>query len=182
MNGAQPIRYASGQLQKWIFVEGMDGLKVFGSVRMKLRILLVFAVTIVFQVRSVAADVPPATAPGAKALPVDPLDSLKPGQSADAIKALLGEPGEIRPMDSPKGKAEVWVYLKEVSRRMDRIDVSTPDVVINVTESDGSVRQKITPGLVRFQDVHYLVEDVNEILLFNDQYVVHKVTRRERKL
>jgi hypothetical protein len=85
-------------------------------------------------------------------------------------------------MKAPSGKAEVWVYLNEVSRRMDRIDRSTSDIVVNVTESDGSVRQKITPGQVRFEDVHYVTEDVIEVLLFNDHYVLHKIARRERKL
>jgi hypothetical protein len=54
--------------------------------------------------------------------------------------------------------------------------------VINVTEPDGSVRQKITPGQVRFEDVQYVTEDLAEVLLFNDHYVLHKVSRRERKL
>lgn len=111
-----------------------------------------------------------------------PLDSLKQGDPADKIKKLLGVPAESRPMKSPSGKAEVWVYVQEVSRRMDRIDRSTQDVVINVTESDGSVRQRITPGQVRFEDVYYVTEDVIEVLLFNDRYLLHKVNRLERKL
>jgi hypothetical protein len=54
--------------------------------------------------------------------------------------------------------------------------------VINVTEPDGTVRQKITPGQTRFEDVHYVMEEVIEVLLFNDHYVLHKTGRRERKL
>jgi hypothetical protein len=65
---------------------------------------------------------------------------------------------------------------------MDRIDRSTSDTVVIVTEADGSVRQKVTPGQVRFEDVHYVTEDVIEVLLFNDRYGLHKTMRREREL
>jgi hypothetical protein len=149
---------------------------------MTIRLFLVFAVSLGLQVRTPAADVAPATAPGKKEQHTNPWESLKPGQTAESVRALLGDPVEIRPLKSPKGKAEVWIYTSEVSRRVDRIDVSTPDVVINVTEADGSVRQRITPGGTRIHDVHYLIEDVSELLLFDDRYVVHKVTRLERKL
>jgi hypothetical protein len=128
-----------------------------------------------------ADSVTPPEAP-AKRRAAHPLDALKQGDPVAKLRGLLGEPVEARPMKAPSGKAEVWVYLNEVSRRMDRIDRSTSDIVINVTESDGSVRQKITPGQVRFEDVHYVTEDVIEVLLFNDHYVLHKIARRERKL
>jgi hypothetical protein len=127
-----------------------------------------------------SAAMPEASAKGA---PIsNPWDALKQGDPADKVKKLLGNPDETRPMKAPSGKAEIWAYMKEVSRRVDRVDRSTPDTVINVTESDGSVRQKITPGQVRFEDVHYVTEDVVEVLLFNDHYVLHKISRRERKL
>jgi len=112
----------------------------------------------------------------------NPLPKLKQGEPAEVVKKQLGAPAEIRPMKAPSGTAEVWVYVKEISRRLDRIDRSTSDVVINVTEPDGSVRQKITPGQMRFEDVHYITEDLIEILMFNDHYVLHKITRQERKL
>jgi outer membrane protein assembly factor BamE (lipoprotein component of BamABCDE complex) len=182
MSGAPGARVESCLVKVAKVSEGMAGAGVLCSLSMTIRLLLVFAVSLVLPVRAPAADVPPATVADKKTEPTNPWETLKPGQTADSVRALLGDPVEVRPMASPKGKAEVWVYISEVSRRVDRIDVSTPDVVINVTESDGSVRQRITPGLVRFQDVHYLTEDVSELLLFDDRYVVHKVTRRERKL
>jgi hypothetical protein len=142
-------------------------------------VVLVFLVAVV---RGTSAEPAASSAPVAKAKPPEPLDNLKQGDPASKLTELLGKPLETRPMKAPSGKAEVWIYVKEVSRRMDRIDRSTADTIINVTESDGSVRQRVTPGQVRFEDVHYVTEDVIEVLMFNEHYVLHKVTRGERKL
>lgn len=133
-------------------------------------------------IRGMSAEPAASPAPAAKAKPAEPLQNIKQGDPATKITDLLGKPLEVRPMKAPSGKAEVWIYVKEVSRRMDRIDRSTADTVINVTESDGSVRQRVTPGQVRFEDVHYVTEDFIEVLVFNEHYVLHKVTRGERKL
>jgi hypothetical protein len=147
---------------------------------MHLRILLTLLLTFMLLIPAVCATAP--AAPTAKPKPENPLAELKAGDPAARLKELLGDPVEVRPMKAPSGKAEVWVYVTEISRRMDRIDRSTAEVVINVTEADGSVRQRITPGQVRFEDVHYVTEDVVEVLLFNEHYVLHKVSRLERKL
>jgi hypothetical protein len=147
---------------------------------MHLRSLLSLLLTFLLLIPAVRAD--STSAPTARPTPETPLDMLKAGDPAARIKQLLGDPAETRPMKAPSGKAEVWVYVTEIARRVDRIDRSTQDVVVNVTESDGSVRQRITPGQVRFEDVHYVTEDVVEVLLFNQHYVLHKVSRLERKL
>ena len=118
----------------------------------------------------------------AKDASANPLDLLKQGDPAAKLKELLGEPLDTKPMKAPSGRAEVWIYAKEISRRLDRIDRSTTDVVISVTEADGSVRQKVTPGQIRFEDVQYVTEDVTEVLLFNGRYLLHKTNRIERKL
>jgi len=117
-----------------------------------------------------------------KASSKDPLSSLKEGMPADAVRKLLGQPDAIRPMKTDEGKAEVWIFTREVSRRVDQIRIDTPDVVVEVRESDGTTRRQVTSGQVQFQDVHYLTEETVELLMFNGQYVVHKVSRAERKL
>lgn len=112
----------------------------------------------------------------------NPLSALKEGMPAEAVRKLLGKPGEIKPMKAPEGKAEVWVFTREISRRVEQMQITTPDVIVNMKEPDGSTRQHITPGQVQMQDVHYLTEETAELLMFNDRYVVHKVSRGERKL
>ncbi len=118
--------------------------------------------------------------PGAAA--DNPATTLKQGMPAGAVRKLLGEPTETKPMKAPNGKAEVWVYVREISRRAEQMRVATPDVVINTTESDGTVRQHVTPGQVTFHDVQYLTEETTEVLMFNDHFLAQKSSRQERKL
>ena len=108
--------------------------------------------------------------------------ALKQGMPAAAVKKALGEPAETKPMKAPNGKAEVWVYVREISRRTEQLSATTADVVFNTTESDGSIRQHVTPGQVTLHDVQYLTEETTEVLMFNDHYLTQKVTRAERKL
>jgi outer membrane protein assembly factor BamE (lipoprotein component of BamABCDE complex) len=53
---------------------------------------------------------------------------LKRGMSADDVRQKLGNPAEILPMESPTGKAEVWVYNFEKTVSTSQIASSTRDV------------------------------------------------------
>lgn len=89
------------------------------------------------------------------------------------------------PKEEPQAwtaKAEVWGFVREVSRQVEQISLATPDVVVRITEVDGKLAEQITRGQTTLHDVHYVTEEVVEVLMFNDHYVVHKVIRRERKL
>ncbi len=146
---------------------------------MNLRKLLLCALLVALLVPRISASTPEAAVPAGKE---SPAPALKQGTPAADVKKLLGEPTETKPMKAPNGKAEVWVYVREVSRRTEQLRVSTPDVVINTTESDGTIRQHVTPGQVAFQDVQYLTEETSEVLMFNDHFLAQKTSRSERKL
>ncbi len=48
---------------------------------------------------------------------------LKVGMTAALVRAQLGDPVEIRPMESTIGKAEVWVF--HIERTVDTVQVAT---------------------------------------------------------
>jgi len=123
------------------------------------------------------AVTPAATDAAAKTPPV----TLKQGQPAEAVHQALGKPDETRPLKAPNGKAEIWVYIKEVSTRMDRVGFPSADNVIVTRAADGTMHQTTTPGPLQFHDIYYVTEEVTEVLMFNDHYVTQKVTRRERQ-
>ena len=52
-----------------------------------------------------------------------PFPELKLGMTAEVVRAKLGDPVEIRPMESKIGKAEVWVF--HIERTVDTTQVVT---------------------------------------------------------
>ena len=120
-------------------------------------------------------------APDATAASKTPQVVLKQGQPAEAVRQAFGKPDGIKPMKAPNGKAEIWVYVKEISVRVDRVGLPTADTVIYSQTPDGGMRQTITPGEIQFHDTRYVTEEITEVLMFNDHYVAQKVTRRERQ-
>jgi hypothetical protein len=123
-----------------------------------------------------ASAKPPAVAPDA------PASALKQGMSADEVRHLMGKPDEIRPMKAPNGKAEVWVFTREIGRRVDRVGLPSASIVTTVVSVDGTMRQQTTPGPVQYHDVYYVTEETVELLMFNDHFLLQKVHRRERQV
>jgi len=63
---------------------------------------------------------------------------LKPGMTAQEVRAKLGDPIEIRPMESKVGKSEVWVFHIERTVNTTQIATSTKDVpafALNTTDT-----------------------------------------------
>jgi hypothetical protein len=85
-----------------------------------------------------------ATAPApAKSAQITDIKGLFPklekDMSADVIRQKLGAPAEIKPMDAPAGKAEVWVYHFEKSVGMTQVATGTVDVPTFSTGISGSI-------------------------------------------
>ena len=53
---------------------------------------------------------------------------LAAGMTSEVVRKKLGKPAEIEPMESPKGKAEVWVYHFEKSVGMTQVATGTRDI------------------------------------------------------
>lgn len=77
---------------------------------------------------------PPATdgADSAQSAQITAIKGLFPvltvGMTSEAVRRKLGKPAEIEPMESPKGKAEVWVYHFEQSVGMTQVATGTRDI------------------------------------------------------
>ena len=142
-----------------------------------------FAVVLGSVLLPVAAPAAPENAPGAKpaAAPAAPDAGLKQGAPAAEVRKLLGEPAEIRAMKAPNGKAEVWIYSHEISHSVDQVAIGSQDVVTSVTDATGHSHTVTMPGEPRFQTVHRIVQEITEVLMFNDNFVTRKVTRQQRQ-
>ena len=152
---------------------------------MNLRILSLVAAFIALQTPGCSAP----TAAEAEARPKPagvassfPLAELKPGMPAAAMQKLLGKPNEVRPMKAPEGKAEVWAFTHELGTHIERLGFPSADIITYVMGSDGKPIEQKVPGPVRYQNVQHISEETVEVLLFNDQYVTHKVSRAVRQV
>lgn len=63
------------------------------------------------------------TNPALRQLPV-----LMQGMTTDMVREKLGAPMEIKPMEVPTGKAEIWVYRIESTVGMTQVATSMKDV------------------------------------------------------
>ena len=70
----------------------------------------------------------PAPLSNATAAAQSQFPELKRGMTAEAIRATLGDPAEIRPMESKLGKAEVWVFHIERTINTTQVATSTREL------------------------------------------------------
>jgi hypothetical protein len=95
---------------------------------------------------------------------------LKQGMTSDEVLATFGKPADVRPMQSPAGKAEVWTY-----RRVYRRD--TGQVATGVTEVPAFVwiggPLGSTPELT-YSIRTVTIYQVTSLLMFNGQVVSAK--------
>jgi hypothetical protein len=117
----------------------------------------------------------------AAASPDNPESALKLAMAADAVREIMGQPEEIKPMKAPSGKAEIWVYKRETNRRVDRVQVGSIPITTTTTGADGRTSVQIIGENVQYADVHVVTVETVEVLMYNDHYVTHKITRQDIK-
>ena len=131
-----------------------------------------------------APAAPEKSAPGAKSAavaPENPEAGLKQAMAAEAVRQIMGKPDEIRPMKAPNGKAEIWAYKRTVGERVERVEIGSIPVTTTVYGADGKAHDQNVGETIQYGDLHIVTEELVEVLMFNDHYVTHKVTRQERK-
>ncbi|HXQ80599.1 MAG TPA: hypothetical protein VN775_04750 [Opitutaceae bacterium] len=141
------------------------------------------AVLVGLLVRAADASVPPPDSAGteskaAAAAPKGPEAALFPEMPADAVIKIMGKPESVKPMKVPAGKAEVWVYARQVAERVDFVQVSTP-VMGAVPNGNGTTRIAQTGEKLDNREEHHITTEVVELLMFNGHFVTQKVSRRE---
>lgn len=118
-----------------------------------------------------------------------PEAALKWAMPSAAVREVMGQPDEIRSLPAPKGKAEVWVFRRPVSRRVDRVVVGAVPIMSTTYQVNGSCREK-RPGRAIDQKIGETLLYANlfvttvekvEVLLFNEHFVTSKVTRGEER-
>ena len=48
--------------------------------------------------------------------------------TAEQVRALLGQPAVVRPMASPQGSAEVWIYRRAISAGVNLVATQTQEI------------------------------------------------------
>jgi hypothetical protein len=154
---------------------------------MKLHTLLIWASLFGLAIDGAGAVLPssPAKATaGSKPVAVtadNPESSLTKAMPADAVRKIMGEPRAIKPMKTPDGKAEIWIYQRLTNERVDRVEIASIPITTNVIGGDGQAHQQVIGQDIKFGDLHRATEETVELLMFNDHYVTNKVSRREIK-
>lgn len=122
--------------------------------------------------------------PGAKPVVVSPGNletALTKAMPADAVRKILGQPMEIKPMKAPDGKAEVWVYKRETDRHVERVEVGSIPITNTVIGGDGKAHQYKVGEEIQYADLHCATEETVQLLMFNDHLVVCKISRQESR-
>jgi hypothetical protein len=115
-----------------------------------------------------------AAVPAAKATDT----GLKSGMPSETVIKIMGQPAEVKPMKTQEGKAEIWVYRRQVADRVDYVVISTP-IISTVPDGRGSTRTVVTGERTDNQEQHHITTDVIEVRMFIDHYVTQKITRTE---
>ena len=80
------------------------------------RVLVGLAVAVLFVSGCATAQAP------------DPWNGLTVNMTAEQVRALLGQPVVVRPMNSAQGSAEVWIYRRAVSGGVDLVATGTQEI------------------------------------------------------
>jgi hypothetical protein len=109
-----------------------------------------------------------------------PERALQKGMTAEAVKRIMGEPVEIKPMPSPDGKAEVWVFHRMSSVPVQQVQVGTRSTDITTIGGDGQahVAQSIAEPV--FAQQIEIVDETISLLMFNGKYVEQKQSVQKR--
>ncbi len=113
--------------------------------------------------------------------PQNPESALKQAMPADTVRQIMGQPDEIKPMKAPSGKAEIWVYTRKINECVEQVEIGSVPVTVTVTGLDGKLTQQTISEKIQYRDLHRYAEETVELLIFNDHYLTHKISRRELK-
>ena len=90
----------------------------------------------------------------------DPWQSLAKDMTADQVRAALGQPIEVRPMQSPG--AEIWVYRRMTAENVGMVPMKTEDIpyVDPFTGQQRTIQEPVYSQEVR------MIEEELQLLLY----------------
>lgn len=107
-----------------------------------------------------------------------PEKSLKRGMTADAVKAIMGSPAEIKPMKAPTGTAEIWVYHRTTTGQVNEIQVGTNSTPISTINSNGQTTVLRTIDQPIFQQQTEFIDESIYLLMFDGRFQQLKTSFR----
>jgi hypothetical protein len=110
-----------------------------------------------------------------------PERELKQGMKADVVTRIMGAPAEISPMESPSGRAEVWVYRTVTKETTSQIDMTPPPMTVMVKGADGVERPETTtsPTILRIEARKTV--RTTSLLMFNGALLNMKISEQEQR-
>jgi hypothetical protein len=126
------------------------------------------------------APAAPATSPTAPLVPGGPEARLKKGMTATAVRQIMGDPAEIKPMKAPTGKAAIWIYHRSIIGMEEQVQVGTRSTDISSMQGSSSAGMpgKIEEPIFRRQTP---VTDVTtNLLMFDDTLIDWNQTVQNR--
>ncbi len=84
-------------------------------------------------------------------------------------------------MKAPEGKAEIWVYRRNVNERIERVPVGTVPITTTVFGTDGQAHQQTVAEETKYSNLYQATEETVQLLMFNDHYLTQKTTSRQIK-
>ena len=97
---------------------------------------------------------------------------LEKGMTSEVLRQKLGPPAEITPMESPGGKAEVWVYHFEESAGMSQVATGVRMVPTFSMGLGGPITVMTTESVFTMVEKKSVV--TLSLLLFNDRLEAQK--------
>lgn len=101
--------------------------------------------------------------------------------SAEEVKRIMGEPVEIRPMSSPTGKAEVWVYRRMSSSPIRQVQVGTHFTNVTTIGGDGQAHVAQTIEEPVFAQQIEIVDETISLLMFDGKLIEQKESAQKRQ-
>jgi hypothetical protein len=107
--------------------------------------------------------------------------ALEQGMSASEVKAIIGQPLEVRPMNAPNGNAEVWTYRRALENHV--WQTATQIEFVPAFSGIGGTGQSMIR--LRPQEVYNLERivtyQVTELLMFEGQLIKAKQWKEARR-
>ncbi|HEU5080578.1 MAG TPA: hypothetical protein VFT72_15305 [Opitutaceae bacterium] len=136
---------------------------------MNIRILLLSVLALAYSYAVWGGEPPEAKAGRPKA---NDKPTLQKGMLADDIIKQIGRPAEVKPMDAPEGKAEMWTYRRVVRQRVEQKATKVKMVpAFKGINGDGSANIGDTPDL-DYQLEHITDYQMTALLIVDGKLVM----------
>ena len=100
----------------------------------------------------------------------NPFGAVTKGMTADQVRRLAGNPGEIRPFKEGEHHSEVWIYQRVISRETRQVAVTTREVPLTnpLTGVTGTVAEPV------MSNEFITTSEITELLMIDGRLIEWK--------